>query len=343
MIEPKFSIIVCCYNSAKRLHKALECISKQELSSDLLFEVIIVDNNSTDNTSELAQEIWAKLNVPIAFKIVTEPLPGLANARKKGILESIGELIVFCDDDNGLAQDYLKIAFGIMQSNLKIGIIGGYGIIHTDGELPEWYDLLENCYAVGAQYEKDGDITNTRGYVWGAGMVIRKVVFQKLIDAGFQSMLSGRKGRKMMAGDDTELCILSKQLGYLIYYDSRLKYFHYIPQSRITWRYLLQLWKGFARSQVYFEMYESCFNNIPPNLNEIRWTSLFKKNATSFFLGFLTLNWYKSLFITFIENRKGYLPGLEKRKYFYRMKELLRIRFSYNLYIKRIADLKIRN
>lgn len=339
-----FSIILCCHNSEKKIELTLTYISRLKKPNNIDFEVILVDNNSTDNTVEIATNHWRELHLSIPFKVVAEPLLGLSNARKKGILESVGEIIVFCDDDNRLDKDYLQLANQIMKTDANIGFIGGRGIVKTEAELPPWFNLLENCYAVGEQYEKDGDITNTKGYVWGAGMVIRRSVFQKLLNSGFQSLLLGRKGSSMMAGEDTELCILGKQLGYSIYYDSRLRYYHYIPQSRISWKSLIRLWEGFSKSHVYLGMYEAYFNYISTrDPAKISWFAMFKKNARAFFFGCSTINWYKTLYITFIENRIGYLPGLEKRKYFHRMKELLRIRFTYKTYIKKIANFRIGN
>lgn len=337
MIKPKISVIVCCYNSVLRLPDTLTALTKQVLKPGQLFEVIIVDNNSTDGTAEFVIEFWFKLNSPIPIKVVTELELGLSNARKKGISESRGEIIIFCDDDNRLDKEYLQIAYDLIQSNPKLGIIGGHGIIETDGELPEWFSVLEKVYAVGCQYDIDGDVSNLGGYIWGAGMVIRKVVYDKLLNTGFQSLLSDRKAEKLSSGGDSELCILTKQLGYLIYYDSRLKYFHFIAKNRLKWNYLIKLCEGFARAQVYLDMYENCFNENVSDINEMRWSKFFRNSAIPFFSGIFTLNWYKILYLSFVENREGYLPGLHKRKYFHKMKELLIMRFSYNSYVKKLS------
>ena len=94
----KASVIVCCYNSAPRLRETLLHLAQQEVTEGFNWEVVLVDNNSTDGTAEVAQSLWAKYGNPVPLRIVKEHTPGLSYARKKGVEESKGELLVFCDD-----------------------------------------------------------------------------------------------------------------------------------------------------------------------------------------------------------------------------------------------------
>jgi glycosyltransferase involved in cell wall biosynthesis len=92
------SIIICCYNSESRISSTLEHIAKQKIEN-LQLEVILVDNNSNDNTAKVAIEVWSKLGNPFSLSILKEPTPGLSYARKKGVSSANGEIIIFCDDD----------------------------------------------------------------------------------------------------------------------------------------------------------------------------------------------------------------------------------------------------
>src|SRR5688572_4707126 len=102
---PGCSIIICCHNSSKKLPHTLMGIATQNVSN-LVCELILVDNNSTDDTAAIASEIWRQLGHPFPLMIANENRPGLIYARKAGINLASNEIILFCDDDNWLPQDY---------------------------------------------------------------------------------------------------------------------------------------------------------------------------------------------------------------------------------------------
>ena len=88
-------MIICCYNSATRLPQTLKHLAEQQVPQDLNWEVIVVDNNSTDHTAEVAKDLWVQYGSPVNLKVVPEWNPGLSNARKKGVYEAKGEIIMF--------------------------------------------------------------------------------------------------------------------------------------------------------------------------------------------------------------------------------------------------------
>ena len=71
------SIIICCYNSAERLPKTLEHLANQVVSKNILWNVILVNNNCTDNTVEIAKNEWDKYDLRIEMNIVDELQSGL--------------------------------------------------------------------------------------------------------------------------------------------------------------------------------------------------------------------------------------------------------------------------
>ena len=248
------SVIVCCYNSAKRLSITLEHLTNQK-ASNISWEVILVDNASTDDTILVAQEIWSDCKSSIPFKIVFERRQGLSYAREQGLENAQYGYAIFCDDDNWLAEDYVQRSFDIMNSDAQIGIAGGICNAAFETAVPEWFDKHKGYYAVGKQFDDTGDITHTREYLWGAGMILRKFVWLELKKMGFQSILSDRKGKSLSSGGDTEMCMVFRQAGYKIYYDESLNLQHFIPAPRLTWSYLAKLHKSSARSVPYFQMY----------------------------------------------------------------------------------------
>jgi glycosyltransferase involved in cell wall biosynthesis len=229
------------------------------------WEVIVVDNNSTDNTQQVAAQTWQLHTTAVPLQVVTETKPGLVYARKKGYATARYDLLLYCDDDNSLQPDYLQQAFHIMQQQPQTGLLGGQSVAVSTVSLPWWFAQFDYAYAVGKQLPQSG-LANQRNYVTGAGVVIRRQVFDKLYAAGFEPILTGRKGNTIASGEDSEICLLAKMLGYDLYYDERLFYEHHLAASRLNWPYCSKMIaQGFAIPQLYFYMYSYCFGEIANN------------------------------------------------------------------------------
>ncbi len=259
------SVIVCCYNSSQRIEKTLEHLFLQNVPEYISWEIILVNNNSTDKTVDVAKELFAKAKVPVPFKIVFEGKLGLNFARKKGANEAHFETLIFCDDDNWLNVDYIFTAYVIISSNKNIAIAGGRSVSSFEAQEPFWFDSFQYAYVIGKQMNKTG-IANARRYLTGAAMVVRKSFLDILDRFCFFSLLSDRKGNQLSSGGDSELCMLALYLGYDLYYDEKLQFTHFITASRLSWKYCVRLIsKGFAAPQIYFYLYDYCFNYIMQN------------------------------------------------------------------------------
>lgn len=249
------SVIVCCYNSQHLIKDTLKHIAVQQTNKTFNYEVILVDNNCKDQTVEVANNVWIGLGATIDLNIVKEARPGLSYARETGVNHSKGDLIIFCDDDNWLASDYLLIAFNFMTKHTQVGVLGGQSIGVLESNAPDWWDKKAENYAVGKQAIKSGDITG-RGYVWGAGMVFRKSLFLKLYNTGFESLLSDRKGDLLSSGGDSEICKWFILMGYKLWYLEALTYKHYITADRLNYKYLVKLIKGHSQARTTLSLYD---------------------------------------------------------------------------------------
>ena len=249
------SVVICCHNSAERIEQTLIHLANQEVKAGIQWEVILVDNRSSDGTSEIAEQTWQKFNSSVSFRCVFEPLLGVANARQLGIAEAKFEYLVFCDDDNWLSPEYVSIAFEVMEQNPKIGVLGGYAKVVTDSTLPEWFQEYRHGYAIGRQATSSGDITN-RGFVWGAGMVVRKSDLKSMHKKGFKHFLSGRKASELLAGEDSEICKWHLLEGYLLWYDERLVFQHFLPAHRLNEEYRDRMYRGFDKSYPILDAYQ---------------------------------------------------------------------------------------
>ena len=234
------SVIICCYNSAKRIQPTLEYLARQKNMPNDLWEIIIVDNNCTDNTVEIALHTWQNQDSQVYLQIVEEQIPGLSAARHKGLQTAKFEYILFCDDDNWLNESYVHNAFKMMQSNTQIGALCGYNEAVGEVELPYWFNTFQTTYAVGVPSIDSGDVSS-KGWIWGAGMVLRKSLMNKLYDAGFRNLTTDRKGNELSTGGDVEICKWILLVGYKLWFDSSLSLKHFIPKERLTKDYLVRL------------------------------------------------------------------------------------------------------
>lgn len=269
------SVIVCCFNSEQRLPETLKHLATQRCQTD--WEVIVVDNNSLDNTAETARKEWDQYPVSNAnLKIVAELRPGLNFARERGVQEAKYEYILFCDDDNWLQNDFLSIGYQLISKDQSIGAVGGECLPTKEEQisLPEWFENFKNNYAVGKQANYSGDIT-ARGYLWGAGLITSKTIFNACINAEFPYLLTDRKGNLLTSGGDTELCSRIILLGYKLYYDERLKLRHFIPANRLSREYFEKLLEGINTahselSKYYNLIYIRSLNNRQKLINTFK-------------------------------------------------------------------------
>lgn len=281
------SIIICCYNSAGRIKPTLIHLALQE-SAGFPIEIILVDNASDDETSEVAKSCWEKLNKSseIKLKIIHEPKPGLSHARKAGMLASQYEYVLYCDDDNHLYSNYCRLAYQHMETMPETGVLGGQGFGKYPVQPPDWFIENEGYFAIGKQAPESGELTHTKGYVWGAGMVIRRKAWDMLAESNFESFLSDRKGKSLTSGGDVEFCKAIRLLGYKIYYDENLKYDHDIPAHRMEWKKLRKMVYATGTSATLLLPHELYYRLENQQLapEKLKWDYHFRKS----------LKWFKS-------------------------------------------------
>jgi glycosyltransferase involved in cell wall biosynthesis len=250
------SIIVCCYNSSDKLKQTLEHLSKQDLDNELKAEIILVNNNSKDNTVNCAKEIWELYKKPYPLRIFEEKQSGLTYARKKGVESAKYSYLIFCDDDNWLCKTYSKTVFSYFEKNDEIAIIGGMGEAVFEQYKPFWFQDFYYGYAVGRQ----GNNEKFLNAVYGAGMAVRLEVLKSNQFNSSPFLLNDRTGSKLFAGGDSEICLRARLLGYKILYSEKLTFKHFLNQDRLNWKYLIKLYAGFSYSHIPLHMYGLALN-----------------------------------------------------------------------------------
>jgi glycosyltransferase involved in cell wall biosynthesis len=259
-----FSIVICTHNGADRIIPTLEAVSS--LNSHLPWEVIIVNNASSDQTELIVSNFLEKNSEVVNGKLIAENTPGLIFARIAGVKEAIYSYILFCDDDNWLEENYLALAATRLVENVKIGALGGMGIPVFEGEKPNWFDQYAHSFAVGAQDWHLGKSPNTLGYLYGAGVIFKKEILENIFDSGIQLALTGRKKDQLVSGDDVELCYLVQLKGFELAYEDQMRFSHWMPKSRLSWPNYLSLKSGIIKSSAMLLPYQFIKRNPSSNV-----------------------------------------------------------------------------
>lgn len=232
------SVIICTYNSEYRIIKTLEYLKLQK--TNLLFEVIVVNNNCTDNSITKALDYWNLTQSINPLIILEEKNQGLSFARKTGVLEASGEVIIFCDDDNSFCCNYLDYCYNYLTNNMNIGAMCSSIIPKSNIKLPIWFSTYQRYYACGVFSLNSGDVTDN-GWIWGAGLAMRRSVISGLYASGFNNLANGRNKKVLSSGEDVELCKWIILCGYKLWYDENIYLIHNIPDERLTKEYVVKL------------------------------------------------------------------------------------------------------
>ncbi len=235
-----FTIAIPTYNGASRLPKLLARLQQQKNVVEISWEIIIIDNDSQDNTAKIIksyQNNWQQ-NYPLRYFLETKQ--GAAFARLRGGKEAKGKLIGFIDDD--VLPDYNWLAeawkFGCDRPH-----IGAYsGSIHGEFESPppENFDKIAGFLAI-RKYGNQAQLFDPPNLRLPptASLVVNRQAWQE--SAPINPVLIGRVGGKMLGGEDYEMLIHIHSAGWEIWYNPAMNSYHQIPSWRLERDYLLAL------------------------------------------------------------------------------------------------------
>jgi hypothetical protein len=235
------TVVICCHNSSGRLRPTLEHLARQDADSSS-WEVVVVDNASTDSTAQTALELWKEFGEPAPLKVVREDKPGLSHARTRGVAEARYETIGFVDDDNWLDPRWVCLAAQIMAENPQIGLLGSGNIEPVfEHQVPEWVNKFAPMLACSSMPGDALQVIVRGGTVAGAGMVTRKTIFRDMRERYGNFQTTGRKGASTASGEDIEFAYVVSILGWKIARHPGLRMRHFIPNGRIRPDYLRKL------------------------------------------------------------------------------------------------------
>lgn len=234
----KATVAICTHNRAEDVREALFSLLQQSFTG--AYEVIVVDNRSTDNTRQVVQEVHLMTSIPILY--VYEERLGLSVARNRAIREAKGDYILFLDDDAAASRNWIEGIVSVFESDSRIGCVGGKIDPAWEGAEPTWL-LPENrtLYTI-LDYSQEIVEMKKPAIPFGANVAFRKSVFDTLMP--FREDL-GRVGSNLLSSEEAEL-IDRIRSRYTVYYTPHAWVRHKIPRSRVSRKWLLRriYWQG---------------------------------------------------------------------------------------------------
>lgn len=244
MTQPRITLLICTHNGERTIQQALEAIAKQDDISRDLFEVLVVDNASTDRTSEIATTTIHQLS--LNGRVLLESRPGKTNAFLTGVQAARGELISTIDDDNFIGLSFIRYTLDIFDQHPKVGIVGSKNTISISQTLPHWFSWECGRYACAQPMLENietqlpnGVVIAQNGALAGAGSTIRAQPLLECIEKEYKFFNNLERGTLIKGGcDDLEVFQLIRSLGYKFAFDPRIKVRHAIKPDRLNLEYL---------------------------------------------------------------------------------------------------------
>lgn len=134
MNPPDVSVVVCTYNRAALLTRTVESLFAQKTAAT--FEILAIDNNSSDNTPAVVASLQTKS--PITLRYIHEPRQGNAYARNTGVEQAYASIVAFIDDDVVAAENWVDNIKSAFERNPQLSFIGGKVLPLWDNDPPSW-------------------------------------------------------------------------------------------------------------------------------------------------------------------------------------------------------------
>ncbi|MFC2058402.1 glycosyltransferase family 2 protein [Chloroflexota bacterium] len=225
----KVTVIIPTVNRATCLRKALISVQNQSLPMDA-YEIIVVDNNSTDNTPQVVDECNKNGNKQVIY--IKEPRIGLHNARHAGAKSAKGEILAYIDDDVICDANWLSELIK-PYSDPKVGCVGGKILPEWESKPPRWVKYYSDFLSILDRADSVIEIQDEG--IYGSNFSIRKDVLYTC--GGFNPDAMARDLIRYRGDGETGLLAKAKTNGYLIIYTPFACVRHIIPRERLTIEY----------------------------------------------------------------------------------------------------------
>lgn len=241
----KIAAIVCTYNRCETLAWALESLAASSMPESARWRVLVVDNNSSDNTRAVVEDFAHRF--PGRFEYVFEPHQGKSHALNRGVQLADADVVAFTDDDVRVDPHWLHNITAALASTEWSGTAGRI-LPDSDFVPPRWLDVAARySMAPLAMFNPAMSPGEINEPPFGANMAYRTEMFSKY--GGFRLDLGPQPGGDIK-NEDVEFGGRLLAAGKRIWYEPSAIVYHSVPSHRVRKSYFLTWWYGKARSDV---------------------------------------------------------------------------------------------
>lgn len=239
------TVVLCTYNRCDSLARALESVARSIVPSSVNWEVLVVDNNSRDETRAVVERFC--LEFPGRFRYIFEPQQGKSYALNRGISQSSGDVLAFMDDDVEVDAQWLDRLTSPLNDQRWSGS-GGRILPETGFVPPPWLET-EARYALApfAIFDLGKTAGELKESPFGTNMAFRKVMFSKY--GGFRTDLGPQPGSEIRS-EDTEFGARLLAGGERFWYEASAVVHHPVQAERVQKPYLLKWWFDKGRADI---------------------------------------------------------------------------------------------
>jgi glycosyltransferase involved in cell wall biosynthesis len=224
---PTVTVAIATYNRAAEVEKTLAGLALIDTAGCPEYEILVVDNNSTDGTGELVGRLAPRFRGRL--RCVREENQGLSHARNRAIEEARYEIVAYLDDDVDTDPRWLR-NLTATYANTDAVVVGGRAFLVYPGPRPRWLgDAIEGLLTKVelGPYRR----TAVAGEIYGVNLSFRKDWLKRA--GGFRTDI-GRIGTTLFGGEDDDMVARVAALGGVVIYEPTAAVGHRVPQSRLT-------------------------------------------------------------------------------------------------------------
>ena len=242
------TVIISTFNRATQLAETLQSIAGTQ-APGISWDVLVVDNNSTDGTRSVVEQHAARFPVPL--RCVFEGRQGFSVARNTGIAACSSDVLAFTDDDVRVSPGWLNsIVDGL--ERYQCDYVAGRVVPLWEREPPEWFPRENGLlWGVIAILDYGPEPMELRRRVpLGVNMAVRRRAFERI---GEFDVRLGRKAGTLLGQETREWCLRARASGLVGFYLPDAVLHHLIPATRLTKRYFRRwfYWRGVSRAMLY--------------------------------------------------------------------------------------------
>lgn len=243
--------MICTHNRRDHVPAAVRSLLAQTAPSDI-FEILVVDNASTDGTSEVLAAEFGKLE---CFRCVGEPSAGVSAARNTGWREARGRVVAYLDDDMRAAPDWVERIHAVFASPpTGLGCLVGRVLLDWPSPKPAWLSHdMSMCLSL-IDWGQERQALGPDRHFSGGNLALERALLEDM--GGFPSFL-GRVGDKLLSNEEVLLGLRIRERGLTVLYDPAVAGHHYVHPERMLpgWFVRRSFWQGVSEAVMHSSRY----------------------------------------------------------------------------------------